>query len=71
MNVEITIRRTGDEVEVLQGEATTGRLCPGEVIEQVLALVFPGMINRAYPMRTPDEWAQLRGNLRALARGEV
>jgi len=61
VNVEITIRRTGDEVEVLQGEATTLCMTCGEVIEQVLGLVYPDGNKHAYPMRTPDEWAQLRG----------
>lgn len=63
MNVEITIRRTGNKVEVMQGDATTDDVTCGEVIEQILALVYPSGLgqHRAYPMHTPAEWVEING----------
>lgn len=61
---EITIRLTNAgnvsicKLEVLQGGKTTGPLTVGEVIEQVLSLLPPGVsIPRRphYSMKAPDE----------------
>ena len=58
-DIEIRVRRRGNDVEVLDSDGrTTGPLCMGETIEQVLGLVFPGQ-NKTYPMRNREEWGRL------------
>jgi hypothetical protein len=54
-DIEITVRRVGDNVEVMQDGKTTGQLCMGEVIEQVIGLIFPDT-RKVYPMHTEAEW---------------
>jgi hypothetical protein len=64
--VEVIVRRTGDVVEVLQGERTTGELCLGEVIEQVLGVIYGDRAGRkVYPMETPAEREARRAAWRA------
>jgi hypothetical protein len=66
----ISIRVTRDpsgRVEVWQGDRTTEALCAGEMLEQVIALIYPdGIAKHAqfakgrigiYAMRTRAEWA--------------
>lgn len=56
IDIEITIRRAGDHVEVIQDGKTTGQLCMGECIEQVIGLIYPDT-RKVYPMHTEAEWA--------------
>lgn len=59
MDIEIRIRRTGSVVEVIDDNGrTTGQLCMGECIEQVIGLIYPDN-RKTYPMRTPEEWEAL------------
>lgn len=56
-STELRIVRTGDSVEVIDMEGrTTGQLCMGECIEQVIGLIYPDN-RKTYPMFTPAEWA--------------
>lgn len=53
---EITIRRTGNDVEVIDSDGrTTGALCMGECLEQVIGLIYPDT-RKVYPMMTEAEW---------------
>lgn len=63
MKVEITVRRTDNEVEVIKDGATTLSMCPGEVLEQVIAMIYPDGLKHTYPMRTQEEWFELRSQL--------
>ena len=57
------VRNHDDSVEVIDGEGrTTGALCMGELLEQVIGMIYPEQ-RKTYPMFTPTEWEQ-----RALAR---
>ena len=50
------VRNHDDSVEVIDGEGrTTGALCMGELLEQVIGMIYPEQ-RKTYPMFTPEEW---------------
>lgn len=65
IKIEI-IRSPENGLQVWVDGKTTGQLCLGEMIEQVFALLHPDTC-RAYPMATPEEWAQRWARVRARA----
>jgi hypothetical protein len=67
---EFLIRSGDDGLEVIDPATgtTSGQLTIGECIEQVLGLLEPD--NKAYPMKTPEEWeAQRRAAYEGRAHG--
>ena len=67
LELKITIDENG-EIEVWQGDKTTRGLCFGEMIEQVtrLALKHTDGLEDGYPMRTQQEWDELRNKRMAI-----
>ena len=56
--IEIRVVRRGKDVEVVDAEGrTTGPLCMGECLEQVIGLIYAEE-RKTYPMHTPAHWAE-------------
>lgn len=67
-DTEIIVRRTNGYVEVIQDGRTTGPMSMGEVLEQVIALIYSEGTKhmlQAYRMQTNEEWQNYRRRVAA------